>query len=154
MKKGFTLIELLVVVLIIGILAAVALPKYQLAVNKTRTQTAIAWAEDILRAQELYFLANGEYADSLDKLDISYPARSAGYRPELSNGGFMVRIRPLNNQLPMIEFFGKQKLPHLGHLSNARHLIAGTEYPQKVARALGATQDSNYSYRWYLPSAS
>ena len=65
-KQAFTLIELLVVVLIIGILAAVALPQYKKAVVKSRVATILPILSSMLKAQEAYYLENGNYTSDGD----------------------------------------------------------------------------------------
>ena len=71
--QAFTLIELLVVVLIIGILAAVALPQYQKAVEKSRATQAITLLKSAYQAAEAYQLANGSWPASFDELGIEIP---------------------------------------------------------------------------------
>ena len=71
-RRGFTLIELLIVVVIIGILASIAMPKWQSTKGKANTAALKSDLRNLTVAQESYFYENQAY--TTDPLALSFSA--------------------------------------------------------------------------------
>ena len=96
-RKGFTLVELLIVVVIIGILAAIAIPKFATTKEKAYLATMKTDLRNLVTAQEGYFSDNQAYTTdtaamgftasknvSIDAITLA-TAGSAGYSAEASH---------------------------------------------------------------------
>ena len=73
-KRGFTLVELAVVVVIIGVLAAFAVPRFLASVERSKAAEAFNYLSSVQSAQERYHARQGTYCNVLTDLDIKFTA--------------------------------------------------------------------------------
>jgi len=72
-ERGFTLVELAVVVVIIGILAAFAVPKFLNSVERSKAAEAFNYLSTVQTAQERYHARQGTYSATMEALDVDLP---------------------------------------------------------------------------------
>jgi prepilin-type N-terminal cleavage/methylation domain-containing protein len=84
LRKGFTLIELLIVVVIIGILAAIAIPKFANTKSKAYVTAMKSDLRNLVTAEEAFFSDSSKYSSDLSALKFQ---KSAGTTdPQISVG--------------------------------------------------------------------
>lgn len=106
-RRGFTLIELLIVVVIIGILAAVAIPKFSSTKGKSYAAAMKSDLRNLALQQENYFYNNGQYTNSLALVSFNGSADVALTITEAFIGGWSATAtHPLASPLTCAVFFG------------------------------------------------
>jgi prepilin-type N-terminal cleavage/methylation domain-containing protein len=91
-RKGFTLIELLIVVVIIGILAAIAIPKFANTKQKAIVASMKSDLRNLVTAQEAFFSDNNDYAGDHDPLAQTNGTGGAGILVFTPSTGNVVTI--------------------------------------------------------------
>ncbi|MBQ4493192.1 MAG: prepilin-type N-terminal cleavage/methylation domain-containing protein [Elusimicrobiaceae bacterium] len=155
-KKGFTLIEILVAVLIIGILSAIALPKYRVAVEKAHVSQVVSAIASIAEAQEVFYLANGRYTDSLSDLDITMPATINGWTFTLYNDSEYKKVEAKhssNNDIGLVHYYKNPgTIDYLHPGQTYCFARKGKTFAEKVCKSLATKKGfaNSYGTRWII----
>ena len=136
-KWGFTLLELLVVVLIIGTLAAVAVPQYKKAVLKSRYSALMPIAKSIADNNEVYFLENGYYANNPQKLSVHADSNNLGNTTiNITDGADLSYVQASNEtSIPHARYLVYQK--HSTRYAGTTMCEASDEQAAQLCQALG-----------------
>ena len=140
-RRGFTLIEMLVVVLIIGVLAAVALPQYQKAVLKSRYSAMMPIAKALAEGNEIYYMEHGNYSEEPTELLVQGKAEYPdGTEVLIYDEDDLSYVRTTNDSVPNARYLVYQK--HSENFADTTMCEAGDDRAKELCQALGGEEIS------------
>jgi type IV pilus assembly protein PilA len=91
-RRGFTLIELLIVVTVLGLLSAIAIPRFNNMKQRAHVATMQTALKNLGQAEETYFVEHGEYSSELDSLNFQPTGDLSLTVVEATNTGWSATI--------------------------------------------------------------
>ena len=160
-KKGFTLIELLIVIAIIGILAGIAIPNFLGARTRARVAKSFADMDAIAKAEEMYFVDNGEYTEQTSDLVNNQYLNASTVKDPWGNA-YVIATSPDENKsstMYLIVGMGPDQKPNEPHgdASAGGSNINDWSSSDRVRGPLGGPEGAHKGYGytsadWYNPA--
>src|SRR5437762_9391919 len=125
-RKGFTLIELLIVVVIIGILAAIAIPKFANTKEKAYLASMKSDLRNLVTAEEAYFADSVKYSASIGAGGVTFTQSTGNTAPVINTtaDGWTANITNVNTTKTCSIYIGSTSLRPAGNTSEPQSPIS------------------------------
>ena len=138
-EEGFTLIELLVVIIIIGILAAIALPSFLNQANKAKQSEGKQYVSSINKGQQAYYAENTTFGSSVEALGIGLKTQTSNYAYEVTTGADAVSLAKPSNTSALKGYAGNVFLVASGDAKTTSTILCETTSAGNPTLATGNT---------------
>jgi type IV pilus assembly protein PilA len=108
-NEGFTLIELLVVIIIVGVLAAIALPSFLSQISRARASEGVTNVGSINRGQQVFRYQNTQFSANITDLDAQVTAKYYDYSAQNAGASSVETVTETNeNDLKLVSGYATQ----------------------------------------------